>query len=158
MADRTIFTSREEAFLEALVEEGVPFLLVGLAAAALQGAPAVTQDIDLWFSDLSDPRFRRALDRVGAAYVAPSVNNPPLLAGGGSDLFDIVIHMHGLDGFDEETKRAVHIRIGRVEVPVLPLDRIIASKKATGRPKDKAILPILTDTLRVLRDQDPESD
>ena len=67
MADRTIFTSREEAFLEALVEEGVPFLLVCLVAAALQGAPAVTQDIDLWFSDLSDPRFRRALDRVGAA-------------------------------------------------------------------------------------------
>jgi len=152
VADRTIFTPKEEAFLEALVEEGVPFLLVGLAAAALQGAPAVTQDIDLWFVDLSDPRFLRALDRAGVAYVAPSLNNPPLLAGGGSDLFDIVTHMHGLDGFEEETKRAVRIQLGRVEVPVLPLDRIIASKKATGRPKDRAILPVLEDALRVLRD------
>jgi len=130
---------------------------VGLAAAALQGAPAVTQDIDLWFPDLSDSRFLRALNRVGAAYVAPSLKNPPLLAGGGSDLFDIVIHMHGLDRFEEERERAVHVRLGRVEVPVLPLDRIIVSKKATGRPKDKAILPILEDTLRVLRDEDPES-
>ena len=158
MAEHTIFTSKEEAFLEALVEERVPFLLVGLAAAALQGAPAVTQDIDLWFSDLSDPRLSRALDRVGAAYVAPGLNNPPLLAGGGSDLFDIVIHMHGLDGFEEEKKRAVLIRLGRVEVPVLPLDRIIASKKATGRPKDRAILPILEDTLRVLHARGPEAD
>jgi len=156
VADPTLFTAREEAFLEALVVERVPFLLVGLAAAALQGAPAVTQDIDLWFSDLSDPRFRRALGRVGAAYVAPSSNTPPLLAGGGSDLFDIVIHMHGLDEFEEELKRSVLIRLGRVEVPVLPLDRIIVSKKATGRPKDKAILPVLEDTLRVLRDHDPE--
>ena len=157
MAERTIFTSREEAFLEALVEEGVHFLLVGLAAAALQGAPAVTQDVDLWFSDLSDPRLLRALKRVGAVYVAPSLNNPPLLAGGGTDLFDIVIHMHGLDGFEAETRRALRVRIGGVEVPVLPLDRIIVSKRATGRPKDKAILPILEDTLRVLRAQDPEA-
>ena len=33
---------------------------------------------------------------------------------------------------------------------MLPLSRIIASKKATGRPKDRAILPVLEDTLRVL--------
>jgi len=34
---------------------------------------------------------------------------------------------------------------------VLPLERIIASKKATGRPKDRAILPALEDALRVIR-------
>lgn len=158
MADHTLFTTREEAFLEALVEERVQFLLVGLAAAALQGAPAVTQDIDLWFSGLSDPRFRRALDRVGAAYVAPGSSTPPLLAGGGTDFFDIVIHMHGLDGFEEEMKRSVRIRLGRIEVPVVPLERIIVSKQATGRPKDRAILPVLKDALRALRNDDPDSD
>ena len=47
------FTDRELALLGALVEEGVEFLVVGLAAAALQGVPAVTQDVDLWFADLS---------------------------------------------------------------------------------------------------------
>jgi hypothetical protein len=158
VADRAIFTSEEEAFLEALVEEGVPFLMVGLAAASLQGAPAVTQDIDLWFPNLSDPRLSRALERVGAAYVAPGSNNPPLFVGGGSDLFDIVTHMHGLKGFEEEAKRAARIRLGSIEVPVLPLDRIIASKKATGRPKDRAILPALEDALRVLQDRGPESE
>ena len=33
------FSDREIAFLEALVAEGVDFLVVGLAAAALQGTP-----------------------------------------------------------------------------------------------------------------------
>ena len=32
------FSDREIAFLEALVSEGAEFLVVGLAAAALQGA------------------------------------------------------------------------------------------------------------------------
>jgi hypothetical protein len=144
------FTDKEEAFLAALVEEDVPFLVVGLAAAALQGVPAVTQDIDLWFADLNDESFHRALRRVGAAYVSPSVQNPPLLAGSGTELFDIVTHVDGLAEFEQEAAAALHIRIGGVEVPVLPLERIIASKKAAGRPKDLAILPVLEDALRVL--------
>jgi hypothetical protein len=144
------FTSSEAAFLRALLEEGVEFLVVGAAAAALQGAPAVTQDIDLWFEDLSDPRLARALRRVGAAYVAPTLQNPPLVVGGGADLFDIVVHMHGLGPFRSEARRAARVRLGDLEIPVLPLARILLSKKAAGRPKDLAMLPALEDALRVL--------
>lgn len=151
MAAPPPFSAREEAFLSALVEEEVPFLVVGLAAAALQGAPAVTKDIDLWFADLSDPRFREALRKAGVAYVAPGLNNPPLLAGAGADLFDIVLRPDGLESFEKEAKKAVKVRLGKIEVPVLPLDRIVKSKKAAGRPKDRAILQVLEDTLRVLR-------
>jgi len=79
------------------------------------------------------------------------MNNPPLLVGGGVELFDIVVNMHGLGPFEQEAKRAIKIRLGDVEIPVLPLDRIITSKRATGRPKDRAILPALEDTLRTLR-------
>jgi len=46
---------------------------------------------------------------------------------------------------------AVQIPLGNVEVPVLPLSRIIASKRATNRPKDRAILPVLEDALRVIQ-------
>jgi hypothetical protein len=144
------FTDKEATFLEALVEEGVEFLVVGLAAAALQGAPAVTQDIDLWFRDLGDPRLHKALRRIGATYIPPAEDHPPLLAGGGAELFDVVVRMDGLRRFAAEARRAVHIRLGGVEVPVLPLDRIIASKRATNRPKDRAILPALEGALRVL--------
>jgi hypothetical protein len=145
------FTDKEERFLQALVEEDVDFLVVGLAAAAVQGVPAVTQDIDLWFHNLSDPALARALRKVGATYIPPDPLNPPLLAGGDAGLFDVVVHMHGLGSFTQEARRAVRVRIGPVEVRVLPLARIIASKKATGRPKDRAILPVLEDALRVLQ-------
>jgi len=145
------FTDKEARFLQALVEEGVEFLVVGLAAAALQGAPAVTQDIDLWFRDLSDPRLRKALRRAGASYIPPAPDHPPLLAGGDATLFDVVTHMHGLRSFAAEARRAVLVPLGNVEVPVLPLSRIIASKRATNRPKDRAILPVLEDALRVIQ-------
>ena len=145
------FSDREVAFLEALVAEGVAFLVVGLAAAALQGAPAVTQDVDLWFRNLEDPALMRALGRAGASYLPPTASTPPLFAGAGTELFDIVVHMHGLEPFEKEAGQTVRIRLGRVELPVLPLARIIVSKKATGRPKDLTILPALEDTLRALR-------
>lgn len=145
------FSDREIAFLQALVTEGVEFLVVGLAAAALQGAPAVTQDVDLWFRDLTDSRLSIALRRVGASYIPPTDATPPLLAGAGTELFDIVVHMHGIGPFEQEAGRALRVSLGQVEVPVLPLDRIIASKKATARPKDLSILPALEDTLRARR-------
>ncbi len=147
----SLLTDKEARLLQALVEEGVEFLVVGLAAAALQGAPAVTQDIDLWLRDLSDPRLRRALRRVGAVYIPRGPQNPPLLAGGDAGLFDIVVNMDGLRSFAQEARRALRIPVGAVEVPVLPLARVIASKRASDRPKDRAILPALEDALRVLR-------
>ncbi|MGB7747091.1 MAG: hypothetical protein WBN75_07380 [Verrucomicrobiia bacterium] len=39
-------------------------MVVGLSAAALQGAPVVTEDIDLWFDNLSDPKLMQALVKV----------------------------------------------------------------------------------------------
>lgn len=110
MGTPPLLTDKEARVLQALVEEGVEFLVVGLAAAALQGAPAVTQDIDLWFRDLSDPALQRALRRVGAIYIPPSLQNPPLLAGGDAGLFDVVVNMHGLGSFAQEVRRALRIR------------------------------------------------
>ncbi len=148
------FSDKEEAFLRALVEEDVRFLIVGLAAAALQGVPAVTQDIDLWVDDLSSKNFHRALERLEILYISPTMENPPLLVGDGAELFDLVVHMHGLDSFESEADRAVKVHLGTVDVAVLRLDRIIASKRATDRPKDRAILPVLEDALKVLKDRE----
>ena len=67
MAAPSIFTEKELAFLRELVRQRVAFMVVGLSAAALQGAPAVTQDIDLWFKDLADPKLKKALDRVAVS-------------------------------------------------------------------------------------------
>lgn len=151
MAEPGLFSDVEARFLRALTDEGVEFLVVGLSAAALQGAPAVTQDVDLWFRDLTDPGIKAALRHVGAVYVAPTGSTPPMFAGPGVALFDIVVTMHGLDSFEKEAARAVTVALDGVRVKVLPLERIIASKKATNRPKDRAILPVLEDAARTIR-------
>ncbi|MFQ5766865.1 MAG: hypothetical protein ACE5ID_02650 [Acidobacteriota bacterium] len=128
-------------------------MIVGLAGAALQGAPAVTQDIDLWFRDLGDPRLKAALEKVGGIYIPPVASNPPLFAGRSVSLFDIVLTMHGLGSFDEEIEHTIEIPLGRTHVRVLSLERIIASKKALNREKDRRILPVLEDALKVLRER-----
>jgi hypothetical protein len=46
----------ERAFLAALDELGVPYLIVGVGAAVMQGAPLVTQGIDLWFEIIASKR------------------------------------------------------------------------------------------------------
>lgn len=148
MAEPLIFAESEEEFLRELGRRKVEFMVVGLAAAALQGAPAVTQDIDLWFKDLADPGIRQALEAVGGIYVPPTGATPPLFAGKGVALFDIVVRMDGLRSFDQERRHASVVRVGRTRVPVLSLARIIASKKAANRPKDRLILPVLEDALR----------
>jgi hypothetical protein len=91
----------------------VDFMIVGLAAAALQGAPAVTQDIALWFKDPGDPRIRAALERVGGLYGPPTASTPPLFAGKNVALFDIVLRMDGLGSFDQESWDSALIRLGR---------------------------------------------
>src|SRR5262245_65283228 len=88
-------------------------MIVDLSAAALQGAPVVSQDVDLWFEDLSDPQIREALREVKAAYVPPSILNPPMFCGGGVELFDIVLTMHGLATFAAEIPNCVEVSLGR---------------------------------------------
>lgn len=146
-----IFSDQEIQFLRELVKFKAKFMIVGLSAAALQGAPVVTQDIDLWFKKLPDPLLERATRRVGGSYVMPFSNSPPLLVGENVKLFDLVTHMSGLGDFSEEAKYLVPIKIEDFRVPVLGLARIIKSKKAAARQKDKMAVPVLEDALKVIK-------
>lgn len=58
MAAHPIFTEKEGRFLKALLANEVDFMIVGLSAALLQGASAVTQAIDLWVRDTASSRFQ----------------------------------------------------------------------------------------------------
>lgn len=141
----------ELQLLESLVRHRVRFMVVGLSAAALQGAPVVTEDVDLWFENLNDLKLTRALKAVGAGYVPPFGFNAPMLAGRHTEPFDVVIRMDGLGPFEEEFKTSPKVRVGRLKLAVLSLERIIASKIAANRSKDKLVIPILQSTLRTLR-------
>jgi hypothetical protein len=141
------FAENEIRLLTALLRARVRFMVVGLSAATLQGAPVVTQDVDLWFEKLGDLKISLALKTVGAAYVPSSAINPPMLAGAGAELFDLVLRMDGLGTFAEEFKNCIEIPLGGQKLKVLSLERILASKIAANRAKDKLTIPILRDTL-----------
>jgi hypothetical protein len=47
MENFSALTAGERALLEALNRRGIPFLIVGLSAAVIQGANSSTRDIDL---------------------------------------------------------------------------------------------------------------
>ena len=152
MPKTSVFTIKEAGFLKELIRQKVPFMVVGLSAATLQGAPVVTQDIDLWFKDIEHPGIKKALARVDGIYVPSFGLNPPTFAGDAVKLFDIVLTMHGLKSFDEEMQNSLEIPLGPYRLKVLKLERIIASKQALNRPKDRRVLPVLKDALIALRD------
>ena len=152
MAEVLPLSKSELRLLESLVRHRVRFMVVGLSAAALQGAPVVTQDVNLWFADLNDPKLGAALRAVGAAYIPPfGLHNPPMLGGPGSEPFDVVLTMSGLGSFDDEVKHAREVRVGPLRLKVLALERILASKLAANRPKDQLVIPVLRNALRTLR-------
>jgi predicted nucleotidyltransferase len=145
----------ERALLEALNALGVRYLVVGMSAALLQGARGVTDDVDLWFERTDDPRIGEAARAAGGFWISGAFGmRPPGLGGLGlEDRFDVVLTANGLDSFAEEYARAKEVVVDGLALRVLPLDRIVVSKRAAGRPKDQAQLPALEAALAVERDE-----
>ncbi len=146
--DDFALTTAERALLQALNQRRVRYLVIGLGAAVLQGAPVVTQDLDLWFERLGDDALHQAARDAGGFWIAPFGIYPPGIGGEGLDRIDVVLTANGLDDFDSEYRRAIEHTVDGIEIKVLPLERIIVSKRAANRPKDLAVIPALEATLR----------
>lgn len=138
-------TPAERRFFLSLNELSVPYLVVGLSAAVLQGADTATLDIDLWFQDRSDPRIADAAKRAGGVWIPGHFGMMPPTLGGDAlgDRLDIVVTASGLESFDVEYMGALHLAVDDISISVLPLERVICSKRAAGRMKDLAVLPAL---------------
>jgi len=147
----TPLTDVERAFLSELIASGTRFLIVGMSAADLQGANIGTQDIDLWFESTSDGRLDRAARAVGSMFAWRA--DPPSLMGEELERIDIVRTCSGLRPFLQEYDESVEMDVEGLMLKVLPLDRVIASKKAADRPKDRAYLPTLRAALASLRNE-----
>ena len=144
-------TRAERVFLRDLSAKRVRFLLVGLSAAVLQGADTATQDLDLWLESPAATGIAEAAAGAGGFY-APRMQ-PPTVGGAGLERIDLVTRCDGLKSFDEEYEHAIAVSLGDLELRVLPLDRIIASKAAAGRPKDLAVLEQLRAALAAQRER-----
>lgn len=149
--DDFALTDAERQLFASLNARSVRFLLIGLGAALLEGAPVATQDLDLWFENPGDDRIAAAARDTGGFWISGFGAQPPAFGGAGLDRVDVVLTAHGLEPFDVEYASAAQYEIDGIPVRVLPLRRILATKRATGRPKDLAAVPALEAALLARR-------
>ncbi len=149
-------TPAERSLFAALTRRGVRFIVIGMGAALLQGAPIATQDLDVWFERSDDERIRLAAVDAGGFWISGFGMQPPSFGGEGLDRVDVVLTAHGLDAFDVEYPRTVQFEVAGVKLQTLTLERILVSKRATKRPKDLAQVPALEATIAARAAQKPD--
>lgn len=150
--------SSDEAFVTAILvalrDSGVEAIVVGSVAALLQGAPLATDDMDVLIRDTPNNRgkLKDVERRLGGRAVEISPLTHSLRITTPQAHLDILFDeiSGGLD-FQCLRSRSARIDLGDVVAVVASLEDVIASKEAAGRPKDLGQLPILRDTLKVLR-------
>jgi hypothetical protein len=129
-------------------------VLIGNAAAALQGAPVTTVDFDFMFRRTSRnlQKLKQFARELQATILRPYY---PV-----SDMFrvvrehdglqvDFMATIHGVRSFEGLRDRAQSVEFGDASLMVASLDDIIRSKKAARRPRDLAVL----DTLERAREE-----
>jgi hypothetical protein len=136
------------AFLKALREERIDCILIGAMAAIRQGAPLMTVDFDFWVR-LPERQYVRILTIVQRQRGTIRARTLYELSDGTQ--VNTIFQPDGLRSFDAEWKRCREGKLEGVSLRILPLHRVIASKRAAGRDKDLAVLPILKRTLRLAK-------
>jgi predicted nucleotidyltransferase len=155
--------------LQLLSRHGVDFIVVGGVGAVLQGAPILTEDLDVVHARTPENirRILPALAEVKAYYrtrtdrrFEPNETHlesrgHQLLATtlGDLDLLGSVGNRDDNIGYEELFSRTVLMEVAGIRIRVLDLERIIELKEKAGRDKDKAVLPILRQTLALKRQQ-----
>ncbi|HKD35611.1 MAG TPA: hypothetical protein VKB78_02390 [Pirellulales bacterium] len=133
-------------------EHRLEAVMVGNAAAALQGAPVTTLDIDFMFR--RTPANMRKLKGL-ARSLGASIFRPYYLV---SELFrlvnddqnlqlDFMPRLDGIRSFEGLRSRASTVPFGDAMLLVASLSDIIKSKRAAGRPRDLAVLEVLEKAL-----------
>jgi hypothetical protein len=148
--------------LRALTDGEVRFIVVGGIAAVAQGVPFVTFDVDVVHerSPENVQRLLAVLSGIDAVYVRPS-GSPPivpradLLLGDGHHILtsvygrlDVLGRIEGGRGYEELLPFTVGSRVGDAAVRLLSIETILEIKRASPRPKDRAIVPLLEAVLR----------
>ena len=137
----------------ALAAVRLEVILIGNAAAAIQGAPVTTVDFDFMFraTPVNLAKLKKFAVRLDAVVLRPYYPASALFRVMNDDLglqADFMPAIHGVKSFNRLRSRAEKIQLGGNRLWVAHLADIIASKRAAGRARDKAVLDILEKTLR----------
>lgn len=150
-----------EALLDALLDEGVEFVLVGGLAAVIQGVPVLTFDVDIVHrrTPANVARLRGLLQRLGA-YVRGRGEQRLLpgeqaLQGPGHSLLrtelgdlDVLGAIEGGADYYDLLADTVEVELGRHRLHVVCLERLARLKAASTRHKDRLMLLQLEEVMR----------
>ncbi len=147
-----------ERILRALAEHGVDYVLIGGLAVQTHGHVRTTNDADL--IPAPDPanltRLAAALRSLDARVLNPGEEGTEIDArmlpratiwqfGSRDGGIDVMHEVPGGRSYEELRDRALHVRLGEIDVPVVGLDDLIQMKLTRGRPIDLADVASLTD-------------
>jgi hypothetical protein len=152
--------ARFAEILRLLAAGDVEFVVVGMTAGILQGAPVTTIDLDVVHrrSPMNVARLLRVLGELDAVYR----HDPRRLRPGESHLIGpghqlLTTTLGDLDclgtidqdrGYEQLLDLTVEMKLaGGLTIRVLSLPALIEAKERSGRPKDLAALPVLRATL-----------
>jgi hypothetical protein len=127
-------------------------VLIGNAAAALQGSPVTTMDLDFMFRKTPGnlAKLKRMADDLDAVVLRPYYPASGLFRivrdSDGLQL-DFMSKLDGIRSFESLRARATRIEFRGAALLVADLRDIIRSKEASDRPQDRAVLPVLRRTL-----------
>ncbi len=146
--------------LTSLVEGNVAFIVVGGVAAVLDGAPVSTFDLDVVYSldETNIDRLAGVLKELSAVYIDPGGRTirptTERLRGGGHHLLrtrygrlDVMGSVGNALTFPELLSQSQTRSVRGLEIVVLGLEALIATKESADRPKDRAVLDLLRETL-----------
>jgi hypothetical protein len=156
------------ALLAALCHAGIEFIIVGGAAAVLQGVPITTIDLDIVHRRTPENVTRLlalllSLDATMRYDFARRGLRPTaeMLAGTGQinlstslGPLDPLCELAAGQGYDQLLSNSVEVTDEGRTVRVLDLPTLIEVKTKAGRPKDRIVLPLLIATLQE-RDKGP---
>jgi hypothetical protein len=155
-----------ERMISALSKANVEFVVVGGLSAVLQGVPIVTQDLDICYRRTSENMSRLAAALVpfhprlrGLSPDVPNIFDARSLHLGmnftleiDDESLDVLGQMSAIGGYDEIVDRAEQMELAGHKIKILSLADLIATKRAAGRAKDLAVMPLLEATLQLRRE------
>jgi predicted nucleotidyltransferase len=137
---------------QVLHEHGLEAILIGNAAAALNGAPVTTIDFDFLFRKTPENlrKLRAMAKSLGATIWKPNypASDFRRLARDEDQLqVDFMTEIAGVKSFASLSSRAMRVDFDGHTLLVADLRDIINSKRAAGRPQDHAVLGLLESLL-----------
>jgi hypothetical protein len=144
--------------LQLLVYGSVRFVLIGGLAGRTYGSNLITNDLDICYdrSPENVARLVQVLDEINARLRGvdedvPFLLDPETILTGDTFTFetdvgalDCIGTPAGTGGYAQLAKGATEVSLGAFGVKVAALDDLIAMKEASGRPKDREAIEVLS--------------